>query len=239
MAGRRREVPGPVLALLLLPVLLACARPDSPPVTRPGPAASPAAADRGLPAKIDPRDRYVVYLHGAIVEGTDPRPVSPEFGPYEYEAILRAFEQRGFVVVAHQRPAGAAPGAWAERTAAEVRTLLGAGVPASRITVIGASKGGAIALLAADRLARRDLRFVVLGACSPALDGLGIGPSGRILSIREASDTIGGTCEPLLSLSPGVSAHREIVLDTGLRHGFLFTPRADWLDPAVAWAEAP
>jgi pimeloyl-ACP methyl ester carboxylesterase len=232
------RVPTGALSLALCLLATGACRQPAPTGSAPV-AAGPRAAGRPLPETIDLRSRYVVYLHGAIVEGDDPRPISPEFGPYEFEAILRAFEARGFVVVAHQRPAQASPEAWAERTAGDVRSLLDAGVPGSRITVVGASKGGAIALLAAARLGRPELRFVVLGACSPALVGLGLRPAGRILSIREGSDPIGGSCEPLLAASPDAAGHREIVLDTGLRHGFLFAPRPEWLDPAVAWAEAP
>ncbi len=234
----RLPIPALALAASVLAVA-ACQKTPRPPAAAAPAAATSPVAGRALPEAIDPRSRYVVYLHGAIVEGDDPRPVSPDFGAYEFEAILRAFEARGFAVVAHHRPANASPEAWAERTAGDVRTLLDAGVPPSRVTVVGASRGGAIALLAASRLARPELRFVVLGACSPALAGLGLRPVGRILSIREASDPIGGTCEPLLAASPGAADHREIVLDTGLRHGFLFAPRPEWLDPAVAWAEAP
>jgi hypothetical protein len=29
---------------------------------------------------------------------------------------------------------------------------------------------------------------------------------------------------------------REILLDTGLRHGFLYRPLREWVEPVVDWA---
>jgi pimeloyl-ACP methyl ester carboxylesterase len=77
--------------------------------------------------------------------------------------------------------------------------LLESGVPASRITVVGASIGAAIALLASPRLQDLDVRVVLLGASLkdsagrlPAEEGKG--QSGRLLSIREASDETSEPC---------------------------------------------
>ena len=59
---------------------------------------------------------------------------------------------------------------------------------------------------------------------------------GHVLSIFEASDELGKTCEPLFERSPELGERREIRLSTGLRHGFLFRPLEAWVEPAVAWA---
>jgi hypothetical protein len=58
-----------------------------------------------FPEAIDPSERYVIYLHGFIVEGSDPRPTHPEFGTYEFPSIKQAlFEDGGFNLIAHHRP---------------------------------------------------------------------------------------------------------------------------------------
>ncbi len=50
-------------------------------------------------------ERYVIYSHGLIVEGTDPRPISPKFGQYEFPAIKQAlFSEGDFNLIAYQRP---------------------------------------------------------------------------------------------------------------------------------------
>jgi hypothetical protein len=60
---------------------------------------------------------------------------------------------------------------------------------------------------------------------------------GRVLSIYESSDDVGGTCAPLFAQSPALAQHAELRLETGLRHGFLYRPLPEWVKPAIAWSE--
>jgi pimeloyl-ACP methyl ester carboxylesterase len=190
------------------------------------------------------RPRHVIYLHGRIVqEQQSARPRHPEFGYYELEKILDAFRRQGFVVSGEIRPKSASVGDSAGGVVAQVRRLLELGVPADHVTVVGASMGAAIALTASARLQNPDVRFCVLGAClSESVRSLlaveGKGPSGRLLSIRESSDDSTGRClswkNDLDSQSPLLV--REIVLDTGLSHGFLYRPLPEWVQPVVDWA---
>ena len=125
--------------------------------------------------------RHLIYLHGRIVqEQQSARPRHPRFGYYEMEALRAAFRDRGFAVSGEIRPKSASVGESADRVVAQVRRLLDSGVPADRITVVGASMPG-----------RR--------------------------STLEA---------------------REIVLHTGLGHGFLYRPLPEWVDPVTEWAFA-
>ena len=174
--------------------------------------------------------RHLIYLHGRIVqEQQNPRPKSPEFGTYELEKILDTFRGKGFVVTGGIRPKTATPTESADRVVKEVRDLLASGVPAGHVTVVGASMGAEIAMLASARLHNPEVRFVVLGACvSAATEPL----VGRILAFREESDDFTRTCAP-----PKDPEVREIVLHTGLRHGFLYRPLAEWVEPAVSWAQ--
>jgi pimeloyl-ACP methyl ester carboxylesterase len=191
--------------------------------------------------------RHIVYLHGRIVqERQDPRPWHEEFGYYELEQILGAFRARGFAVSGGIRPRDASVGGSADETVGEVRRLIEGGVPAGRITVVGASMGGGIALLAAARLQNADVRVAVLGTClSSSVRALeaseGKRPAGRVLSIREASDSVTEPCEPWFSGSAGRAplAVRELVLATGLKHGFLYRPLPEWVGPVVEWAWQP
>ena len=52
----------------------------------------------------------------------------------------------GLVVISDQRPKNADTVEYANQITQQVETLLNAGVPANNITVVGASKGGAIAI---------------------------------------------------------------------------------------------
>lgn len=199
-----------------------------------------AGTARGLAADSGPR-RHVIYLHGRIVqEEQTTRPRHPEYGHYELEKILAALRGQGFEVIGEIRPKPWSLRDSAEHVAGQVRQLLESGVPADRITIVGASMGASIALLASVRLGNPDLRFALIGAClSGNVRALraeeGSPPSGRLLFIRESSDELSDPCPPLKedpgALSPFVA--RELVIATGLRHGFLYRPLPEWLDPVV------
>jgi pimeloyl-ACP methyl ester carboxylesterase len=188
--------------------------------------------------------RHLLYLHGRIVqEEQSARPRSARFGFYELESIKDALRGRGFFVSDGIRPKAITESEAADRVVEEVRGLLGRSVPPDRVTVVGASMGGAIALLASARLQNPGLRFCVLGAClSRSVAGLrseeGRIPSGHVLSIREASDDVVGECATWRDdlASPSLRA-REIVLHTGRSHGFLYQPLPEWVEPVVRWAK--
>jgi hypothetical protein len=193
-----------------------------------------------------PAPRHLIYLHGRIVQDQQSaRPRHPRFGYYEMEAITAAFRTRGFAVSGEIRPKSATVATSADRVVAQVRRLLDSGVPAEHVTVVGASMGAAIALEAAARLQQPRLRLAVLGAClSGSIRDMvareGRGPSGHLLSIREASDNVTEPCPSWKNASgrsPSLDA-REIVLHTGLAHGFLYRPLPEWVDPVAEWALA-
>jgi pimeloyl-ACP methyl ester carboxylesterase len=188
--------------------------------------------------------RHLIYLHGRIIqEQQDARPRHPEWGYYELDKILAAFRERGFVVTGEIRPRGQSLSAAADHVVEQVRRLLASGVPRSRITVVGGSLGAAIALLAAVRLQDPELRLVVLGVCMsktvPMLvEEQAHEPAGRILSFRDTSDETSEPC-PAWSEAPGSRGTllvREVVLSSGLHHGFLYRPLPEWVEPSVEWA---
>ena len=100
------------------------------------------------PLKIDRNARYLFYLSGYIVEAGNIRPTSPKFGVYEYEKILETFKQSGFVVISEARKKDPEIEAYALKVTEQVRRLLKAGVPPKQITIVGASQGSWIAMLA-------------------------------------------------------------------------------------------
>ena len=113
----------------------------------------------------DAPERYLFYLHGQIVEGSDGRPEHPSFGVYDYPAIIEAFEAEGFTVMSEIRESRTDGNEYAERVATEVRLLLAEGVAPAQISIVGASKGGAIAMVASSILADEGLNFVFMGTC--------------------------------------------------------------------------
>jgi len=58
-----------------------------------------------FPETIHANERYVIYSHGLIAEGNDPRPISPEYGQYDFPGLKHAiFAGGGFNLIAPQRP---------------------------------------------------------------------------------------------------------------------------------------
>lgn len=181
--------------------------------------------------------RYLIYLHGRIVEEGGRRPTDPRFGVYEYDAILDSLRRPGLVVLSAQRAPRSDSDSAAQRLTQQVDSLLALGVPPAAITVVGFSKGGWIAILASARLANPELNFVFMGACGPwAFERPGLHVAGRMLSLYEASDSLGISCAPMFAAQRKGSRHREVMVHEGLGHGTFFTPRAAWLRPVLDWA---
>lgn len=188
-----------------------------------------------VPQKVDPKAHYLFYLHGRIVE-RDRRPESPEFGFYEYDQILETFRARGFVVISEQRPKGTEIEKYAEKIAGQITNLIKAGVPERQITIVGASQGSWIAMLASTSLKNRKLKFVFIAGCSADEEFLKLVDwHGNVLSIYERTDGA-RTCEKYRADATGVGQYEEVALNTGLRHGFIYRPVKEWIEPTVAWA---
>lgn len=192
------------------------------------------AAFAGDPGPQAPR--YLFYLHGQIVEGSDGRPEHPQFGLYDYPAIVQAFEDEGFEVISEIREADVDGQAYAQRIVGEVEELLAGGVDPSRISIVGNSKGGAIAVAVCAQLAHEELNYVFTGTC---VNWIGDWPHlvlrGRILSIVEATDTVAGSCAAAFVESDLKPEFAELRIETGKGHGAFYAPDPAWFDPAVAW----
>jgi hypothetical protein len=207
------------------------------PITRDS-SGNPGRVIHDVPEAPRPGETHVFYLHGAIVEDQGVRPVSPEFGVYEYEQILDALASEGLVVISEARPSGTDGREYARKLVGQIEALLAAGVPPRRISVVGFSKGGGIALLASSLLGNEDVRFVFLGTCASWIRTLPeLTLRGHILSIYEESDPIGRSCKELLSASDIRPELTELKLDLGERHGTFYRPRPQWLDPVVEWVK--
>ena len=178
-----------------------------------------------LLALSSPPERHVIYLHGRIVQTQQSeRPKSDDYGYYELEAIREAFRKRGFVVHSTIRPKATTVSSGADDVVRQVNALIASGVPADRITVVGASMGAAITFVASERLANPQVRFAVMGTCLASHEEKVVG---KILAIREATDETSSPCK---------ADSREIVINTGLNHGFLYRPLPEWVEPVVEFA---
>ena len=195
----------------------------------------------GFPDSIDPDERYLFYLHGKIIEDQGLPAISPDFGEYEYGAILEQLRGHGFVVISEQRTKGTEGVGYARKIAGQISRLIDAGVLAQNISVVGASKGGVIAIYVSHFLENEGVNFVLLAICHPDYVEILIRDDitlyGNVLSIFDSVDEYAGSCKELFSLSKGegLSSFDEIVLDIGTGHGILYQPLEDWILPVVKW----
>jgi hypothetical protein len=195
-----------------------------------------------FPEAIHASERYVIYSHGLIAEGSDPQPVSPKYGQYDFPAIKQAiFENGGFNLIAPQRPKDPDYNNYVTTVESWVHQLMKAGVKPGRITLIGFSRGGQLTALISSRLAQDGINTAILAICEdgdfvsgPPLPGpehpvLG----GNFLSIWETSDQL-GSCGKLAARSH-LKSFQEVSISTGKTHGAFFQPLADWVRPLKAW----
>ncbi len=197
------------------------------------------------PEKSDPAKHYLFYMHGLAVEMQGPNVRHPRYGNSDHIGVVEALEKKGFHVIAELRSSGTNPVQYAQKVAGQVRAMLAGGVPARNIAVTGFSKGGSITLTTAAILDNSEVRFVVMAGC-------GIGPfagnferqvevdgprlKGRILSLYDAADREGGSCQAAFAKAAPALVASEKVFDTGTGHGLFFRPQQVWIDAVADWA---
>ena len=195
-----------------------------------------------FPDSIDTQKKYMFYLHGKIIEDQGVPAISPQFGEYEYDAILQTLSENGFYVISEKRAENTNSSEYSRVVVKQINELIAAGVPAQNITIVGASKGAAITVLISHFLKNEDVNFVLLAICHPDIvkdfihDEVSL--KGNILSIYDQADEMAGSCRKLFSYSEGkgISRYEEIVLDIGTGHGVLYQPLEEWVNPTVELA---
>jgi hypothetical protein len=195
-----------------------------------------------VPQKIDPQSLYLFFLHGQIVENQGIRPTSKKYGTYEYHKILDTFKEKGFIVISEAREKNTNVLTYAKKITGQVNRLLKAGVPQGNITVVGASKGGAIAFYVSSEMKQREINYVIIASCVGkfAQDAANRGMilTGNVLSIYDIKDEHFGSCQPFFQAAKdkGLNRSKEIALDMGNGHGFHYVPAKEWIDPVIDWA---
>lgn len=184
----------------------------------------------------DAQKKHVFYLHGAIVQQMGAEAFSTQYGKYEYTAIVDTLKGRDYEVISEIRPKNMSADVYAEKVTGQVKELLAQGVAAKDITIIGASAGAHIAVDVAIAMQDTALNFALLGICREgiATDFIGKKICGRFFSIYEKTD-FALSCVPLLKARPCITSFKELELNTGYGHGFLYKPYGFWMNPVMEW----
>lgn len=188
------------------------------------------------PDNPDISKKYLFYLHGLIVEVAGIRPKSEEHGYYEYQMILEELAAKGFVVISEARQKNTDVQKYADYVASQVKTLLADGVVPGNITVIGASKGGAIAAYASNILQLKEINYVFLaGLFKKYLDDEKLKLHGNVLSIHDRSDKLEIAPDLYFERSHGLGDFDKITVNLGLGHGIIYKPYREWINPIMEW----
>jgi hypothetical protein len=194
-----------------------------------------------LPRPIDKNGRYLFYLHGGVVTNLGDNAINngaPEWGPYQYSNILDSLRNRGFYVVSERRLPEVTDSFYAVKLSGQVDSLLTAGVQVKNIVIVSASAGWSISFRASALLKNKSLRFVKMGGCREyeLKEVSNTQLYGHFLSIIEKTDPR-GSCKELFDQQKGVTSFKEVMLNTGLNHGFFYKARKEWMDPITGWVQ--
>jgi hypothetical protein len=184
----------------------------------------------------DETSRFIIYLHGKIIEDQGENAVHPVYGQYEYKETLSYLAASETQIISEVRSTGTNAVESAEIVAGWITHLLGAGVPPQNISVVGFSKGAGITIYVSDLVKNPDINIVLIAICGEWINAnTSIGLHGRVLSLFETSDELGSSCQILADRSTGVSSFKEISYSTGEGHGAFYHAESFWLDDVVDW----
>jgi len=180
--------------------------------------------------------KHIFYLHGMIIEIQGVNAVSETFGEYRYHDIIDALKDTGATVHHEVRTQKTDFNTFCKKISSKIDSLITSNVNPKNITVIGASKG-AIMAMTISSINKNPINYVLLGANSDYLEKQGnFNLHGRVLGIYEKSDTIAGkNYQFWIDKSKDVKEFKQLEINTGLNHGFLYRPYDAWLQPAKAW----
>jgi hypothetical protein len=187
------------------------------------------------------QNKVIFYLHGALVTDLGNNAISPsmpEWGRYEYLNILDSIQKRGVWVISERRYPFIPDSVYANKITQQVDSLLACGTPEKNIVIIGASAGWNIALMVSLKL-KKQIGYVLMGGCWPDSHYSYINWTiqGNFLSIIEESDPH-KSCLTIFKNRHSSVRYKEIVLYTGLSHGFIYKGLAAWIDPIMEWMKS-
>lgn len=187
------------------------------------------------------KENYIFFIHNLFLEENPDGTFSDKFNvAVDYKGILQSFRNDGFIVLSEKRKKNTDTKKYAKKIATQIEKLLKKGVQPDHITIIGTSKGGYIAQYVSTFIANPNLNFVFIGSFqeSDIENFPEINFCGNILTIYDKSDTFGVSAIKRKETSKlKINKFVEVELDTKLKHGFLYKPLKEWIEPSKMWAK--
>jgi len=184
-------------------------------------------------------DKFIFFLHNRFLEEHDLNELHPEYGRTEYLEIINEFKKNGFEIISEKRNGNVNAREYASGLVIQIDSLIKIGTEPKNITIVGTSKGGYIAQYVSTLANNPDLNYVFIASFrnEDILRIPEINYCGNILTIYEKSDPFGVSAKVRVENSTCDIKHfKEIELNTGMNHGFLFKPLNEWIQPTIKWA---
>lgn len=184
-------------------------------------------------------DRYIFFLHNRFLEEHELHELHPEFGRTEYKEIIAKFEESGLNVISEIRNGNVNAREYALGIVNQIDSLVSNGTESRSITIVGTSKGGYIAQYVSTLANNPELNFVFVASFMESdLENIPeINYCGNILTIYEITDPFGvSAIERKDNSTCKIEHFKEVELNTGMGHGFLFKPLNEWIEPTIKWA---
>ncbi len=180
--------------------------------------------------------KHIFYLHSNIIELQGPNAYSEQFGAYEFEEIIAAFSAPNHIIYADIRDSLVNFDHYCTKISNQIDSLIAADVDPKNICVIGASKGGVMAMQISDQNTN-PIKYVWLGANTKNLEAsYDWDYHGYILAFYDTSDKIANADYAYwINSSTKTKKFIQVGLDTGRGHGFLYTAMEEWVKPSLAW----
>ena len=192
-----------------------------------------------ISAQNSTQTKYVFFLHNKFLEEHSLNESHPKYGPAAYTAILEKLQSTNSVILSEKRKPDTDPKMYAKKMILTIDSLHNYGVPYDHISIVGTSQGGYIAQYISYYAKNPDLKFVFIGS-SFKNDSMNKDRKfrlyGKILSINEKTDVGAKPLSRQLRFkNSDLKSFKEITLNTGLEHGFLFRALDEWIMPAKTW----
>ena len=184
-------------------------------------------------------DNFIFFLHNRFLEEHKLDELHTEFGRTEYLEIINELKKREFKVISEKRNGNVNAREYAIGIVDQIDSLIKNGTEPNKITVVGTSKGGYIAQYVSTLANNPNLNFVFIASFrSSDIEKIPeINYCGNILTIYEKSDPFGvSALKRKKTSSCKIEYFKEIELNTGMGHGFLFKPLKEWIEPTIKWA---
>ena len=182
--------------------------------------------------------RHIIFLHNKFLETHTINESHPKYGKVQLNEIKQKFKQAGFAILVNKRNRATKSDSAINQVIHQIDSIHKINTK-DTITVIGTSKGGYLAQMVASKLKNPQINFVFIGCFqeSDIKEYPNINFCGNILTIFEKTDPFGVSAIKRRQTSQlPIPNFKEVELNTGLNHGFLFRALDTWINPCIKWA---